>query len=115
MSITGLATHDMPDNDGRGAPEKQERDDGTSRPGRETPDQVLNAIREAATPDDMAAVAKDPPPNSPDAAEKQVAQGAYKKRPAELKGCDDGRPEAKVRAHAKTLSEAEGAGATTLD
>lgn len=79
-------------------------------------DQVLNAIREAATPDDMAA-AKDLATKLADAAEKQVAQGAYKKRLAELKKASALVDlEVKVRA-CKTLSEAEEvlAGATLTD
>ena len=115
LSITGLATHDMPDNDGRSPPES--KSEATVQQTKAVKlDQVLNAIREAATPDDMAA-AKDLATKLADAAEKQVAQGAYKKRLAELKkAATMADLEAKVRA-CKTLSEAEEvlAGATLTD
>lgn len=107
LSITGLATHDMPDDDGRqSAPSKS--DETAAQVKAVKLDQVLNAIREATTPDDMAA-AKDLATKLADAAEKQVAQGAYKKRLAELKKAAAlADLEAKVRA-CKSLSEAEAA------
>ena len=105
LSITGLATHDMPDDDGRqSAPSKSE--ETAAKVAAVKLDQVLKAIGEAKTSDDMAA-AKELGARLADAAEKQVAQGAYKKRIAELKkAATMAELEAKVRA-CKSLSEAE--------
>ena len=115
LSITGLATHDMPDDDGRqSAPSKSE--ETAAKVAAVKLDQVLKAIGEAKTPDDMA-VAKELGSRLTDTAEKQIAQGAYKKRLAELKKAAALVDlEVKVRA-CKTLSEAEEvlAGATLTD
>ena len=115
LAITGLATHDMPDDDGRqSAPSKSE--ETAAKVAAVKLDQVLKAIGEAKTPDDMA-VAKELGSRLTDTAEKQIAQGAYKKRLAELKKAAALVDlEVKVRA-CKTLSEAEEvlAGATLTD
>ena len=118
LSITGLATHDMPDNDGRGAPESKSETTVQQTKAVKL-DQVLKALRDANTPDELAA-ATDLAGQLADTAEKQVASSAYKKRLAELKAAARAQVladlEAKVRA-CKTLSEAEEAlaGATLTD
>ena len=118
LSITGLATHDMPDNDGRSQPES--KSETTVQQAKAVKlDQVLKALRDANTSDELAA-AKDLAGQLADTAEKQVASSAYKKRLAELKAAARAQVladlEAKVRA-CKTLSEAEEAlaGATLTD
>ena len=118
LSITGLATHDMPDNDGRSPPES--KSEATVQQTKAVKlDQVLKALRDANTSDELAA-AKDLAGQLADTAEKQVASSAYKKRLAELKAAARAQVladlEAKVRA-CKSLSEAEEvlAGATLTD
>ena len=103
LSITGLATHDMPDDDGKSAePPAQTKPPAPAV----TLDQVLAKLREATTPEAMSE-AKDLAGQLSNAAEKQIASGAFKKRLAELKKAKAlADLEAAVRA-CKSLSEAE--------
>lgn len=107
LSITGLATHDMPDDDGRQSVQTKS-EETVAKTKAVTLDQVLNAIRSADTTDDMEA-AKTMAGHLADTAEKQVAQAAFKKRLADLKRAQAlASLEEQIRA-CKSLSEAEAA------